>query len=216
MNTCNQCSVAFLPKSGSTGKFCSKSCSAKFSNARRNHSKETKQKISDTLKGRPGRNWKNWCDVYLGACIICDGPFYRPTYQKRKTCGQKECLAKASINRTSKIGSTNSIYWDHPTQGRIRFDSSWEETIAKYLDSQNILWERPLNGIPWTDLNNKEHFYFPDFFLPERNIYLDPKNDKVIKKDREKLDAVQKQILLYYGTPEHLIGILAAQIDLPN
>lgn len=208
MNNCKECSSSFKPKTGSTGLFCSKSCSARFNNRGRTKSTETRNKTSKTMSGRTGRNGKTWCDIFLSKCLVCSKSFYTPTYRKRKTCGSSECKATASVNRTSKIGSTNSIYWDHPTQGRLRFDSSWEESIAKFLDQQAIEWIRPQSGIKWVDSKGVEHHYFPDFYLPKYDLYLDPKNDKVIHKDQEKLEKVQQVITLRYGTPQQLIDEL--------
>lgn len=32
----------------------------------------------------------------------------------------------------------------------------------------------------WKNENGIEHRYYPDFYLPEYNVYLDPKNDYLI------------------------------------
>lgn len=50
IRTCTQCAVAFTPKQGSTGKFCSKSCSAKFNNTGRKRTDESKQRTSQIFK----------------------------------------------------------------------------------------------------------------------------------------------------------------------
>ena len=68
----------------------------------------------------------------------------------------------------------------------ILLDSSWELALAKRLDFLNIVWERPL-PIKWTDEDNIEHNYFPDFYLPEYDIYLDPKNPQAFKVQRNKI-----------------------------
>lgn len=73
----------------------------------------------------------------------------------------------------------------------VLLDSSWEEELAKRLDDLQIDWVRP-NYIIWVDKENKERKYFPDFYLPKYNIYLDPKNPAVEKAQKEKLDIVTK------------------------
>ena len=73
----------------------------------------------------------------------------------------------------------------------VLLDSSWEEELAKRLDYLQVEWIRP-SYIIWVDSKNKERKYFPDFYLPEYDIYLDPKNQAVEKAQKEKLDVVSK------------------------
>lgn len=68
----------------------------------------------------------------------------------------------------------------------VLLDSSWEIALAKRLDELNISWTRP-KPIKWIDKNNKLRNYFPDFYLVDYNIYLDPKNPYVVKSQKEKL-----------------------------
>lgn len=74
------------------------------------------------------------------------------------------------------------------------FDSSWEDAMAIRLDELSIYWIRP-NPIEY-NLNGKKRNYFPDFYLPEYDLYLDPKNPYCIKVQKEKLDIVSNQINL--------------------
>lgn len=75
----------------------------------------------------------------------------------------------------------------------IKLDSSYELEVAKELDKHNIKWERPSYFI-WEDDNHLEHRYYPDFYLPEFNVYLDPKNDYLIyyKSERFGITDVEK------------------------
>lgn len=69
--------------------------------------------------------------------------------------------------------------------------SSYEVRLAKILNELNISWIRPkcLRYI----LNNKIKRYYADFYLIDYNIYLDPKNDWLIKVDKIKIEKVIKQ-----------------------
>jgi hypothetical protein len=75
------------------------------------------------------------------------------------------------------------------------FDSHWEDALALRLDELDIFWIRP-DPIKWIDHDGKSHNYFPDFYLPDHNLYLDPKNSYAEKKQSEKLSIVAKQINL--------------------
>ena len=74
----------------------------------------------------------------------------------------------------------------------VRLDSSWELVLAKRLDEQSIEWNRP-NPIPLVDNEQITHNYFPDFYLPEYDLFLDPKNPYAIKAQKKKLDCLLLQ-----------------------
>ena len=69
----------------------------------------------------------------------------------------------------------------------IKLDSSWEVRLAKLLDEKGYNWIRP-KPLKYVGKDNLEHNYFPDFYLPDYDIYFDPKNSIVCKKQKEKLD----------------------------
>lgn len=81
----------------------------------------------------------------------------------------------------------------------IKLDSSYELTFAQDLDKNNIKWERP-KPLYWK-LDDSEHRYYPDFFLPEYGVYVDTKNDFLINNvnprfgitDSEKIKLVEAQ-----------------------
>lgn len=64
----------------------------------------------------------------------------------------------------------------------VILNGSWELMVAKYLDFNNIKWERP--SIPFEYIwENKTHLYYPDFYLPEYDIYLEVKG---YERERDK------------------------------
>jgi hypothetical protein len=74
----------------------------------------------------------------------------------------------------------------------VLLDSSWELKLANRLDELNIKWFRP-DPIPWIDEEGVTHNYFPDFYLPEYDKYLDPKNKHAIKVQGNKLKILLAQ-----------------------
>lgn len=70
----------------------------------------------------------------------------------------------------------------------VLLDSSWELKLAIWLDEQSIAWIRPA---PLRYDNNR--CYFPDFYLPEFNLFLDTKNDYLIRVDSKKIKKVSEQ-----------------------
>lgn len=75
----------------------------------------------------------------------------------------------------------------------VKLDSSWEEALARRLDEINVEWIRPA-PIKWIDPVGIYHNYFPDFFLCNYNIYLDPKGPYAIKAQKDKIKCLTEQI----------------------
>lgn len=76
----------------------------------------------------------------------------------------------------------------------IVLDGSWEIEVAKYLDSNNIKWERPDTGFEYF-WENSNHIYYPDFYLPEYNIYIEVKGFER-KRDIYKWQSVSNLIII--------------------
>ena len=62
------------------------------------------------------------------------------------------------------------------------------------LDELNIQWKRPSTPIKWIDLAGKEHNYFPDFYLCDYDMFLDPKNPRAVAVQQGKLTIIQNQM----------------------
>lgn len=81
-----------------------------------------------------------------------------------------------------------------------KLGSSYEVTVAKSLDANNIKWEQ-CKRFTYIDSNGVDRTYTPDFYLPDYNIYLEPKNDYLINninpgtgiKDTEKIKLASEQ-----------------------
>jgi hypothetical protein len=103
-------------------------------------------------------------------------------YLKEKALASSHRRLVRSIRKyTKKDGSVVSL------------DSSWEEALAIRLDEIGINWIRP-DPIKWIDNTGVVHNYFPDFYLTDFDIYLDPKNPYAIKAQQNKLKCLTEQI----------------------
>lgn len=74
----------------------------------------------------------------------------------------------------------------------VHLQSSYELRCSEILDQLGLHWIRP-SHLEYIDDEGLKRKYFPDFFLVDYGIYLDPKNDYLIKKDKTKIDTVRKQ-----------------------
>lgn len=85
----------------------------------------------------------------------------------------------------------------------ILLDSSWELALAVRLDELKIEWERP-SPIKWKDKDKHTHNYFPDFYLKEYDLYIDPKNPAAFIAQKEKIQILQETVpnLIFLRTLE--------------
>lgn len=74
----------------------------------------------------------------------------------------------------------------------VYLQSSYEVAIAKSLDENNIVWTRP-SYFHWMTNDGFQKRYYPDFYLPDYDVYLDPKNEYLQQVDAEKIRQVQLQ-----------------------
>jgi len=75
---------------------------------------------------------------------------------------------------------------------RCYLGSSYEIKVSEFLNELNVKWTRP-PCLSYIDDESRERLYFPDLFLPEFNLYLDPKNSFLLKLHKRKLQMVVEQ-----------------------
>lgn len=169
-------------------KCCNKLCATKYSqsfvsNERRKEGRR-KYLLSHPPKGKT---------IYNLICAVCKNVFQNK--QKHiKTCSDicyKKLISKLSRENPNCGGETNYKKYKYKN---IWMDSSWELNLAKWLDENNIKWERNRKHVFWwTDENNKKRRYYPDFFLLDYNVYLDTKNPYLMECDKNKINNVLKE-----------------------
>ena len=100
----------------------------------------------------------------------------------------KDKLSRIACERLSKHSkyTQNTEY-----KPGVILESSYEVRVAEILDKLGVEWERIRKGYIWDD-NGKNRRYIPDFYLPKQNIFLDPKNDYLIKKDKRKIESAMR------------------------
>ena len=214
---CKFCGIKFIKKYNHLKRypnnFCSHSCAAKYNNTKRlPPSIETKTKISMKLKGikthdvttkqletlrRNAQHRKK--PLITTKCKICEKEFTTLHSRQRKTCSYNCQVIASTKIRTYQNGSRKSEWYFNPFENKkVLLESSWEVKVADSLCNINIKWIRP-DPLSWIDSNGKNHLYFPDFFLPDYNTYLDPKNPYCMDRDKEKMKYFENKINLIYG-----------------
>lgn len=142
-----------------------------------------------------GKSIHQLCKEY-GSYIRRLGLIVRDVKTAGKIGYAKNPLTEEKKQKLSKLAKDRGLggYRPHPNKGKlyngIWFDSNWEVQVAKSLDENKVKWIRPKIGFIWTDNGNK---YYPDFYLCDYDIYLDPKNDYLIKQDKVKIEQAIKR-----------------------
>jgi len=171
-------------------RFCSKSCASK-----RILSNETKMKISEKMKGEfkgapllwreknptekmlhPVSSEKRYgrCTIENGGliekvCPVCGKSFTYYRHTPRKYCSRK-CWD--SVSGGYREGSVKN--YTHGTYEGYYYDSSWELIWIKWALKNKVRFERNKVGFPYI-YKGEEHKYYPDFYLPEKDEYVEIK-----------------------------------------
>ena len=87
----------------------------------------------------------------------------------------------------------------------VTLESSYELAVAQDLDANAVRWIRP-KRFYWVDDTGKKRHYTPDFYLPDYDVYLDPKNSYLIKIDSRKIQLCSEQnnIVVHVLTKDEL------------
>lgn len=95
--------------------------------------------------------------------------------------------ARDKISKKALLSTHRRLRKNPITYNGVLLDSTWEVELAIRLDFLNIYWIRP-DPIKWKDDFGKIHNYFPDFYLPDLDLYLDPKNPQAYRVQLRKIE----------------------------
>ena len=95
------------------------------------------------------------------------------------------------------------------TYNGVDFHGSWEVEFAKYLDNNNICWERNIHKFEYY-FENKIHYYTPDFYLLNSDVYVEIKGYPT-ERDFCKWNCFpeNKKLNIYFGDELFDMGIIS-------
>lgn len=174
MVRCENCETNHEGTFGS-GRFCSLKCSRAFSTKAKR--KEINKKVAEKLLSKniskiPMRNF---------TCKKCAKNYTRRSLNS-SFCSQK-CKSNTSLisekaRESMSIAASNRVlnnfahcnYYTVFSGGKeIRVQGSWERDVALRLNELDIIFERKFIRY------EKHHRYTPDFYIPEKNVYIEVK-----------------------------------------
>ena len=218
--TCKQCSTPLLYKNRHNT-FCSHTCAGIATNATRDyvHSVETKQKIRAGVMKNPGGIYKQHLDnlriphlqlpqfngKILGPyskvrqCQVCNKTFATTT---RNTCSN-ECYL---LTRRGGGFQPNSTIVHRSSYKDQQMDSGAELAFAKLLDAHNVEWQKnSTTFFTFQYPSGKTGKYYPDFYLPVFDAWIEVKGKKYYRDDDP---------LRWAAVPNHEV-IFSHQLRLP-
>jgi hypothetical protein len=201
-------------------KFCSKSCAAIYNNGKRPAGSESRIAQAHKIKGvkrngpaKKGESTATVCKIAWHTCRVCLTLFYTRTWSNtRITCGSSECITHLKVGYRPYTNGRRKLFrrWNKWSNTEVLLESSWEDSLANWLDANDIEWHRP-KPVKWYDgTTNKDRLYYPDFYLPSVDMYLDPKNPTAMTKDAHKMSIVSGLIPIFYGD----IEMIKRQVDI--
>lgn len=159
-SNCLNCQTLFIAKSGSTGKFCSSSCSAKFNNKKRGkqspeHVLKRTQKRIETISNGFYQAARPFVSITYTHCTNCDKLMAARINRVRKTCS-KECrdqrrsycgkqLAQAISNRSKAEDALYQLCLTLPTSVFPNYiiQDGWDADIVMPDIKLAIAWNGP-------------------------------------------------------------------------
>lgn len=106
---------------------------------------------------------------------------------RKKHFGHSSNPNKSRGGYREKAGRSKKFYMNDSYGNQVCLQSSYEKRLAEILDLEQIKWIRP------KFLRYDDKKYFADFLLVDYQIYLDPKNNFLAKKDKDKIKKVCEQ-----------------------
>jgi hypothetical protein len=114
-----------------------------------------------------------------------------PSYRKARSIAMRQAWADGKYEGVA-VGKCK--WYDHikPNGDVIRLQGTWELAYAKYLDEQEITYLAHKGAIWYTrSADNTKRVYLPDFHLLDTDVYLDIKNDYLLRIDQQKFKDIR-------------------------
>lgn len=190
-------------------KHCNKECKNK--NSLSNHQIRCKvnpdritSKPSYGMLGKKGRNqYQKAKDLGLPPPVVSDETRKKLSISAKQQVWSEEQKLKHSQTMKQVVKDNPDSYTASNVCGRVKIyeyggeklHGTWELEVAKWLDFNGIMWQRKSITSFEYMWNGTMHRYFPDFYLPELNFYIEVKGYET-DRDRCKWSVVPNLIVI--------------------
>lgn len=113
-----------------------------------------------------------------------------PSFRKKVSAYVRKAWADGKFNHVA-VGKCK--WYDHTKfDGTlIKLQETWEVVFAQHLDSLQLEYEAHKGYIRYIDLNGSERSYYPDFYIPMWNSYVDVKGAFFTDLQKHKFDMIK-------------------------
>lgn len=120
------------------------------------------------------------------------------TEEKRKehSLRMKEIVLKNSSSYTkNSVSGRVKLYEVNSSSGLTKVKGTWELKVATWLNNNNVKWTNEIKKPFEYFWNDRIHFYYPDFFLVDYNLFIEVKGYET-ERDRLKWLSCENLIIL--------------------
>lgn len=144
---------------------------------------ETWKKSMEKKRGRTARNqFSKARELGLPVPIVSEETRLKLRKASIGRVWSEEERKRHSKRMKQAVIDNPDSYAKHNVVGRVKnveynghiLKGSWELIVAKWLDSMDISWMSEVNPKQY-NWNGSEHLYFPDFYLPNEDVYIEVK-----------------------------------------
>ncbi len=122
-------------------------------------------------------------------------------WSKERRLNHSRSMIQATINHPDSYSSNNvcgrtkSFKVTDSFNNIIRLNGKWELLVSNYLNESKIKWTNIIEEHIYYFWLNEKRRYYPDFFLPEYNIYIEVKGYER-ERDLEKWKSIKNKLIL--------------------
>jgi hypothetical protein len=113
--------------------------------------------------------------------------YYEDPENRKKS---SEIMSQLHIEGRAGSGYTKNFTYTNTNGETYIVQGTYELAFIKWLDDNNMAYRCHADRIPYTDTNNVPHYYLPDFYVYEWNLYIDVKSTYWYSIQKPKFDAI--------------------------
>lgn len=186
---------------------------------RKNHKEQREKGIPHCHQGKKGKmiGWEKFSSEEINLLCQKSRDAFKQSGRKRKGWKMSdESKEKISRSRKNVLSSNKghckyySLYCPFEQQ-RVILQGTWELQVALYLNENEILWtknysQHNFNYIIPGETNKRT--YYPDFYLPEFDFYLEVKSEYRPYKSRSIFYSEKIDLVKWYNPEAKIILIM--------
>lgn len=111
----------------------------------------------------------------------------------KQSTSMRQAYAEDRVNMQGSRGNAKIYYLRYPNGEEFWVQGTYEKRYAEHLLQEGIEFVSHPKGLKWFDELGTKRTYFPDFWLPQNNEYVDVKSEWTMTDEYfDKIDAVQQ------------------------